>query len=503
MKQDPNSTQGTPTGTVTFSDTFQGTTSPLGTPQTLNSSGNASLQLTTLAVGTHVITANYSGDTYYSAAASNPLSQVVQEQVTVTIASSSPSDTSAWGSTVIFTATVAVSGGIPVSGSVSFYNGATYMGSGTLSGSGVATYATATLPVGSNPITASYTDTNNVTATSSVLTQIVEQNTATSLTSSVNPSIHGTPVTFTAVVVATGTTVPTGTVTFYDGGTQIGTGTLAAAGTTTAAATFQTSTLAAGSPFDHRVLWRRCERLQQHLGSAGADGEHRIVDDDAGGERESVDRGQGAHADRDGHDEWRDGCWDRELLQRDDGTGRGHAERRGRGDADDFDAAGGKLFDHRWLPGRRERHRQHIGGAVADGDSGHDRGEAGLERSVGVVTTPVTFTATVSGNGGAPTGNVTFMDGTNTLGSVAVSGSGVAAYTTSSLTVGTHNITAVYGGDANDAGSTSAALTETVTAYGTQTSLAASSTSLNTDQELTLLTTTTTTSGGAVTGTIT
>ena len=79
----------------------------------------------------------------------------------------------------------------------------------------------------------------------------------------------------------------------------------------------------------------------------------------------------------------------------------------------------------------------------------------------------------------------------------------MAAYTTSSLTVGTHNITAVYGGDANDTGSTSAALVETVTAYGTQTSLAASSTSLNTDQELTLLTTTTTTSGGAVTGTIT
>jgi len=42
-----------------------------------------------------------------------------------------------------------------------------------------------------------------------------------------------------------------------------------------------------------------------------------------------------------------------------------------------------------------------------------------------------------------------------------------------------------------------------VTAYGTQTSLAASATSLNTDQELTLLTTTTSTSGSAVTGTIT
>ena len=60
----------------------------------------------------------------------------------------------------------------------------------------------------------------------------------------------------------------------------------------------------------------------------------------------------------------------------------------------------------------------------------------------------------------------------------------------------------MYGGDANDAGSTSTGMTETVTAYATQTSLAASSTSINTDQELTLLTTTTSSSGGAATGTI-
>ena len=134
---------------MTFTDTFQGTTNPLGTAQTLNSSGNASLQLTTLAVGTHVITANYSGDTYYSASASNPLSQVVQEQVTVTVASSSSERHIGLRINGDFTATVTVSGGIPVSGSVSFYNGATYMGSGTLNGSGAATYTTATLPVGS------------------------------------------------------------------------------------------------------------------------------------------------------------------------------------------------------------------------------------------------------------------------------------------------------------------------------------------------------------------
>ncbi|MFP5228915.1 MAG: Ig-like domain repeat protein, partial [Acidobacteriota bacterium] len=244
VKQDPNSTQGTPTGSVTFSDTFKGTTTTLGT-QTL-AGGNASLQLSSLAVGTHVITANYGGDTYYSASASNPLSQVVQEQVTVTVANAAGGNPSAWGATVTFAATVTVSGGIPVSGAVSFYNNGNYLGSGTLNGN-VATYSTATLPVGSNAITASYTDSNNVSSTSSVLTQTVEQNTAAALTSSLNPAIHGTPVTFTAVVTATGTMAPTGPVTFYDGTVQIGTGTLAASGTTSAVATFQTSALAAGT----------------------------------------------------------------------------------------------------------------------------------------------------------------------------------------------------------------------------------------------------------------
>ena len=55
-----------------------------------------------------------------------------------------------------------------------------------------------------------------------------------------------------------------------------------------------------------------------------------------------------------------------------------------------------------------------------------------------------------------------FMDGSTTLGTGTLNGFGVATYTTSSLAVGQHSITAVYGGDANNAGSTSAVLTQTV-----------------------------------------
>jgi hypothetical protein len=78
---------------------------------------------------------------------------------------------------------------------------------------------------------------------------------------------------------------------------------------------------------------------------------------------------------------------------------------------------------------------------------------------------PVTLTATVAANpsgAGTPTGSVTFSDGSVVFGSAALNGSGTAAVTTSFTTAGSHLITATYGGDANFADSTSAALTQTV-----------------------------------------
>ncbi len=63
-----------------------------------------------------------------------------------------------------------------------------------------------------------------------------------------------------------------------------------------------------------------------------------------------------------------------------------------------------------------------------------------------------------------PTGTVTFMDGSATLATVALTGAHTASYTTSSLVVGIHSITAVYSGDSNFAATTSSVLAQTVTA---------------------------------------
>src|SRR5439155_673562 len=71
----------------------------------------------------------------------------------------------------------------------------------------------------------------------------------------------------------------------------------------------------------------------------------------------------------------------------------------------------------------------------------------------------VTFTATVTPS--TATGTATFFDGVTSIGSAALS-SGQAIFTTSSLAAGSHAITAQYGGDTDNLGSTSPALTQDV-----------------------------------------
>jgi hypothetical protein len=102
----------------------------------------------------------------------------------------------------------------------------------------------------------------------------------------------------------------------------------------------------------------------------------------------------------------------------------------------------------------------------------------------------VTITATVAPTSGTgtPTGSVTFYDGANSLLTANLS-SGQATYTSSTLSVGAHSITAAYSADSSFAASTSAALPVTVSAsakIATTTTVLASATQLTTGQKLTL-----------------
>jgi hypothetical protein len=85
----------------------------------------------------------------------------------------------------------------------------------------------------------------------------------------------------------------------------------------------------------------------------------------------------------------------------------------------------------------------------------------------------VMFTAVVSAPAGAaPTsGNVTFYDGAEVLGTSPLDSSAVATFALDSLAAGNHSITAVFDGDATHAGSTSPVLDQLVLRAGTTTTV--------------------------------
>ena len=78
----------------------------------------------------------------------------------------------------------------------------------------------------------------------------------------------------------------------------------------------------------------------------------------------------------------------------------------------------------------------------------------------------VTFTATVTGPDITPTGVVTFYDGSSALGTGTLNASGIATFSTSSLAGGPHSITAQYGGNAEYNSATSSVLTQIVNKIG-------------------------------------
>jgi hypothetical protein len=83
----------------------------------------------------------------------------------------------------------------------------------------------------------------------------------------------------------------------------------------------------------------------------------------------------------------------------------------------------------------------------------------------------VTFSATVPAGA---TGSVTFLDGSTVLGVGAVSAAGMATFTTSTLTIGSHSITASYSGDSGYSSATSAVLMQVVGKIPTVTTITVS-----------------------------
>jgi hypothetical protein len=183
------------------------------------SGGTASVNTASLSVGTHVITATYSGDGNHtgSTGALSPDQVVGQFGTTTSLASSL--NPSVFGVSVTFTATVAPSA---ATGDVQFYADGVALGSAVTLSGGAASVSTASLLGGSHTITATYSGDGDYVGSTGTLSpdQVVDKaSTTTSLVSSVNPSVYGASVTFTATVAPA---AATGTVQFYADGVALG-----------------------------------------------------------------------------------------------------------------------------------------------------------------------------------------------------------------------------------------------------------------------------------------
>jgi photosystem II stability/assembly factor-like uncharacterized protein len=203
-------------GTVQFLD---GKT-VLGTA--MLSGGTAMWSSASLAVGTHFITAVYSGDTNYAGSTSATVPQIIAKEGKGDVVLASSANPSTLGASVTFTATVTPAS---ATGVVGFREGSTVLGGVKLDG-GSAKLTLSNLAVGMHVITAVYYgDKNNAASFSPDVIQIVNKlSSNVDLMSSQDPSTAGTSVTFTANVSPASAT---GSVQFLDASKVLGTVTLA------------------------------------------------------------------------------------------------------------------------------------------------------------------------------------------------------------------------------------------------------------------------------------
>jgi hypothetical protein len=158
------SNQGAATGNITFSDAFNGTTSTLLVAP-LSIQGSALVQETSLAVGTHTLSASYSGDSSFQPSVSGSTTVTVAKGITqtfLTIPNGAPPN-----NPVILEAAVFPNGVATPTGTVQFFVGTQAFGT-PVKLQGILAVLTATqLANGPNSITAAYSGDANFNSSTS------------------------------------------------------------------------------------------------------------------------------------------------------------------------------------------------------------------------------------------------------------------------------------------------------------------------------------------------
>ena len=488
---------GTPSGTVYFLDgsTQIGSATLSGDTATFTTSA--------LTAGLHTLTARYGGVGGYNESTSTAVTQTVNHVATTTTVSSAPNP-SAYGQAVTLTATVtaSASGAGAFAGTVAFYDGATHLGSSGIDSGGTATLTTSSLLGGSHSITAVYGGGGNYSGSISAIHShaVNATTTTTSITANApNPSVFGQGITITASVTSSSGT-PTGTVEFFDSTTSLGTATLSSgtASLTTSALAVSTHTVTARYLGDSNFALSTSAEVSQVVNKANTTTSVTTAPNPSVfGESVTLTASVAAIAPGAGTPT---------------GTVTFYSGSSSLGTAT---LSGGTAS----LTTSALNVGTHSITATYNGDESFNGSTSSADTltvnqasaTTTVISDPnpssfgqaVTFTASVNAiapGAGTPTGEVEFFDGATSLGTATLSG-GTGSLTTGALMVGSHTITAEYGGDEHFTGST-ATHAHTVDLAAATTAVSSTPNPSAFGQSVTLTATVTTSTSGTAGGSV-
>lgn len=379
--------------------------------------------------------------------------------ITTTTVSSSQNP-STYKQSVTFTATVAPtdSSAGTATGFVKFFDGSTELATVLLDSNGQATYSTTNLAVGSHSITAVFQGNDDyITSSSSSLSQVVNKAASTTaLTVSPSPTVFGQSVQLTANVSNLIGEIATGTITFSEGSTVLGTVVLDGSG----AATLTISSLSVGShAFTATYSGSGNLKTSADTTSHNVNQAQTSTSVSANVNPSTVGGSITFTANV-------------SVLAPGAGALTGTVSFY---DGSNFLGTQTLASGVATLTTSALAVGSHSITAVYDGSTNFvSSASAQLTQQVNQASTTtsivsninpsvtgqaVTFTATVgtsASGAGAISGTILFMEGSTVLASVALVG-GSASFTTTGLSVGSHNIVAVYGGNTNYAGSSDTA----------------------------------------------
>jgi hypothetical protein len=437
---------------------FKDGTQTLGTG-TINASGAASLAVSSLAVGSHSFTATYLCSNGMSGVASTP-SNLTVTPTAPTLALSLASDVRPSSPPRLNITVSGIALAVPT-GTIDIFENATLLGSATLTNGTLQYSLNAPLPLGTHTLTAHFQgDTNYLPADSSPLSIDVEQAPTTlTLTTPHSVEVPGSHITLQATVTAT-TSNLTGSVAFYSGDTLLGNATVDASGH----ASFITAALDAGD-YQFSAVFAETTDYKSSTSSPLTVSIHPMPTTTTLAALHSVDA-PGSHI----------------TLNATVSVASDHIA----GNSISFyfgttllgnatvDASGHASFITAALDAGDYQFSAVFGATVAFAASTSQPLSVSIHpiatalaistnSSHSTIGTPISFTATVTADSSLiPTGSVTFFDGSRSLGSASLDATGRATLPLNFTSAGTHQISAVYAGDASFLTSTSAAISQDV-----------------------------------------